>query len=41
MNDKTFKSLEYKKIVDKLVDKCASSLGKKRAENIEHLKGRL
>ncbi len=35
MNKKTFKSLEYKKIIDKLINKCESSLGKKRAEEIQ------
>lgn len=38
MNEKTFKSLEYKKIIDSLIAKCESSLGKKRAEDTQPLK---
>lgn len=34
MNEKTLRSLEYKKIIDSLVDKCQSSLGRKRVEDI-------
>ena len=34
MNEKTIKALEYKKIINSLMEKCQSSLGKKRAEEI-------
>ncbi len=34
MNEKTLKSLEYKKIIDSLMNKCESSLGRKRVEEI-------
>lgn len=34
MNKKTLKSLEYKKIIDSLMNKCESSLGRKRVEEI-------
>ncbi|MGO1469204.1 MAG: endonuclease MutS2, partial [Tissierella sp.] len=37
MNKKTFKSLEYEKILDLLIKKCESTLGKNRAKNIEPL----
>ncbi|MBU5440238.1 endonuclease MutS2 [Tissierella sp. MSJ-40] len=37
MNEKTFKALEYNKIVEKLVEKAESQLGKTRAKNIKPL----
>lgn len=37
MNGKTLKSLEYKKIINSLMDKCASTLGKNRIEAIHPL----
>lgn len=37
MNEKTIKSLEYKKIIDSLMNKCESSLGKKRIEAMHPL----
>nr|WP_300005095.1 endonuclease MutS2 [Tissierella sp.] len=37
MNTKTIKALEYKKIIHSLMEKCQSSLGKKRAEEVKPL----
>lgn len=37
MNEKTLKSLEYKKIIDSLMDKCESSLGKTRIQSMQPL----
>lgn len=37
MNEKTFKALEYRKIIEKLLGKCESALGKKRAEKVKPL----
>ncbi len=34
MNNKTLKSLEYRRIIEFLIDKCESSLAKKKAEKI-------
>lgn len=37
MNAKTIKALEYKKIIHSLMEKCQSSLGKKRVEEVKPL----